>query len=42
MLQKRRGSYKMVLDCTDDVKAFYEKHRFRQVSNQIRYDGKDV
>ncbi len=41
-IAKERGCYKIVLDCTDDVKPFYEKIGFRQVSNQLRYDNKDV
>ena len=40
---KSRGCYKVVLDCTDEVKPFYEKLGFRLGGNQMRldYDGDD-
>ena len=36
---KDRGCYKIVLDCTDDVKPFYERLGFRRASNQMRLDN---
>ena len=36
---KDRGCYKTILDCTDDVKPFYEKLGFRQVANELRLDN---
>ena len=36
---KNRGCYKTILDCTDDVKPFYEKLGFNQVSNELRLDN---
>ena len=36
---KNRGCYKTILDCTDDVKPFYEKLGFRQVGNELRLDN---
>lgn len=36
---KSRGCYKIVLDCTDDVKPFYERLGFRRASNQMRLDN---
>lgn len=35
---KNRGCYKTILDCTDDVKPFYEKLGFRRVANEFRFD----
>ena len=35
--QKRR-CYKTILDCTDDVKKFYEKLGFKHTANEMRYD----
>ena len=35
---KNRGCYKTILDCTDDVKPFYEKLGFKQVANELRID----
>lgn len=35
---KNRGCYKTILDCTDDVKPFYEKLGFKTVANEMRYD----
>jgi glucosamine-phosphate N-acetyltransferase len=37
-IAKNRGCYKTILDCTDDVKPFYEKLGFRQVANELRLD----
>jgi len=35
---KNRGCYKTILDCTDDVKPFYEKLGFKQIANELRFD----
>lgn len=35
---KKRGCYKTILDCKDDVKEFYEKIGFKHESNGMRYD----
>ena len=35
---KSKGCYKTILDCTDEVKAFYEKIGFKKTSNGMRYD----
>ena len=35
---KNQGCYKTILDCTDDVKPFYEKLGFKQVANELRFD----
>jgi len=35
---KNRGSYKTILDCTDDVKPFYEKIGFKNVANELRFN----
>jgi len=35
---KNRGCYKTILDCTDDVKPFYEKIGFKNVANELRFD----
>jgi glucosamine-phosphate N-acetyltransferase len=35
---KNRGCYKTILDCTDDVKPFYEKLGFKHVANELRFD----
>jgi len=37
-IAKKRGCYKTILDCTDDVKPFYEKLGFKQVANELRLD----
>ncbi|KAF6244836.1 GNAT family N-acetyltransferase [Nitrosopumilus sp. b2] len=37
-IAKNQGCYKTILDCTDDVKPFYEKLGFKQVANELRYD----
>jgi glucosamine-phosphate N-acetyltransferase len=38
-VSKKRGCYKTILNCTDDVKPFYEKLGFRQVANELRIDN---
>lgn len=38
-LSKDRGCYKTILNCTEDVKPFYEKLGFRQVANELRFDN---
>jgi glucosamine-phosphate N-acetyltransferase len=35
---KKKGCYKTVLDCTDEVTPFYEKLGFRRYSNSMRFD----
>lgn len=35
---QNRGCYKTILDCTDDVKPFYEKLGFKVIANEMRYD----
>ncbi len=35
---KNRGCYKTILDCTDDVKPFYEKIGFKHIANELRFD----
>lgn len=37
-IAKNRGCYKTILDCTDDVKPFYEKMGFKKNSNALRFD----
>ena len=37
-IAKKRGCYKTILDCTDDVKPFYEKLGFTHVANELRFD----
>jgi len=37
-IAKSRGCYKTILDCTDDVKPFYEKLGFKQTANELRFD----
>ena len=37
-IAKDRGCYKTILDCTDDVKPFYEKLGFKQTANELRFD----
>ena len=39
---KKRKCYKTILDCTDDVKPFYEKMGFKFVSNEMRFDHIDI
>lgn len=38
-IAKKHGCYKTILNCTDDVKPFYEKLGFKQVSNELRLDN---
>lgn len=35
---KLRGCYKTILDCSDDVKLFYEKLGFKHNANALRFD----
>ena len=35
---EKKGCYKTVLDCTDEVMPFYEKLGFRRYSNSMRFD----
>ena len=37
-LAKNRGCYKTILDCTDDVKGFYEKLGYKHTANELRFD----
>ena len=37
-VSKNRGCYKTILNCTDDVKRFYEKLGFKQVASELRID----
>ena len=37
-LAKNYGCYKTILDCSDDVKAFYEEIGFKQYSNGLRFN----
>ncbi|MCV0391805.1 MAG: GNAT family N-acetyltransferase [Nitrosopumilus sp.] len=37
-IAKESGCYKTILDCTDDVKPFYEKLGFKNVGNELRFD----
>ncbi|MGY5150801.1 MAG: GNAT family N-acetyltransferase [Candidatus Nitrosopumilus sp. bin_6a] len=37
-ISKKRGCYKIILNCTEDVKPFYEKLGFKQVANELRLD----
>jgi len=37
-IANERGCYKTILDCTDDVKLFYEKMGFKQVASELRFD----
>ena len=37
-IAKERGCYKTILDCTDDVKPFYEKLGFKHTANELRFD----
>jgi len=37
-LAENRGCYKTILDCTDDVKGFYEKLGFKHTANELRFD----
>ena len=35
---KDQGCYKIILDCTDEVKPFYEKLGFKHNANALRFD----
>ena len=35
---KNQGCYKTILDCTDEVKPFYEKLGFKHNANALRFD----
>ena len=35
---ERRGCYKTILDCTDDIRPFYEKIGFVRHASEMRYD----
>jgi len=35
---KNRGCYKTILNCTDDVKPFYEKLGFKHTASELRFD----
>ena len=37
-IAKNKGCYKTILDCSDDVKLFYEEIGFKQHSNELRFD----
>lgn len=37
-LAEKRGCYKTILNCTVDVKPFYEKLGFTYVAEQLRFD----
>lgn len=37
-IANNRGCYKTILDCTDEVKPFYEKLGFRHNANAMRFD----
>ncbi|MFQ5782710.1 MAG: GNAT family N-acetyltransferase [Nitrosopumilus sp.] len=37
-IAKNRGCYKTILDCTDNVKPFYEKLGFKNVASELRFD----
>tara|TARA_B110000438_G_scaffold283096_1_gene310771 strand:- start:326 stop:763 length:438 start_codon:yes stop_codon:yes gene_type:complete len=37
-LAKEYGCYKTILDCSDEVKPFYEKLGFKVHSNELRFD----
>lgn len=37
-LAANRGCYKTILDCTDEVKGFYEKSGFKHTANEMRFD----
>ena len=38
-ISKKRGCYKTILDCTEEVKPFYEKLGFKQVASELRLDN---
>lgn len=35
---RNRGCYKTILNCTDEVKPFYEKIGFKNVAHELRFD----
>jgi glucosamine-phosphate N-acetyltransferase len=37
-LAKNHGCYKTILDCSDEIKPFYEKLGFKVHSNELRFD----
>lgn len=37
-LAKNNNCYKTILDCSDEIKPFYEKIGFKRSSNGMRYD----
>ena len=37
-IAKNQGCYKTILDCTEDVKSFYEKLGFKHVANELRFN----
>ena len=37
-IAKNQGCYKTILDCTDEVKPFYEKLGFKHIANEMRFD----
>lgn len=37
---EKSGCYKTILDCTDEVKPFYERLGFKHYSNSMRFDHK--
>ena len=37
-IAKNHGCYKTILDCSDNVKQFYEKLGFKHNSNELRFD----
>lgn len=38
-VSKKRGCYKTILNCTEDVEPFYEKLGFRHVASELRIDN---
>ena len=37
-IAKEQGCYKTILNCTDDIKPFYQKLGFKQVASELRLD----
>jgi glucosamine-phosphate N-acetyltransferase len=37
-IAKNHGCYKTILDCSDNIKPFYEKLGFKHNSNELRFD----
>jgi len=37
-IAKNRGCYKTILDCTDEIRPFYEKLGFAHTANELRFD----